>query len=142
MQIVHRTAFAVIAAAVTAGAFAPAAMAETAPIASNQRSAPIQAKGYEPGSVVYRGPCKGWMNTKKIKGRWYAQGLVYSSSAACWMKLERKHNGGSYEMISDYYYVHDGTQANTGWHYDHRGYKARVCIQLSTDSSWHCGKGI
>lgn len=142
MQIVHRTAFAVIAAAVTAGALAPAAMAETAPVASNQRNAPIQAKGYEPGSVVYRGSCTGWMNTKKIKGRWYAQGLVYSSSAECWMKLQRKHKGGSYKDISGYHHVYGGQQDNTGWYYDHRGYKARVCIGLATDSSWHCGKGI
>lgn len=141
MQIVHRTAFAVIAAAVTAGAFAPAAMAETASIASNQRSAPIHANGHEPGSDVYRGSCHGWMNTKKINGYWYAQGAV-KSSAGCWMMLQRSHNGGGYTTISGYHYVQGGAQDSTGWYYDHRGYKSRVCISLDTDSYWYCGKGI
>ncbi|GAA1900836.1 hypothetical protein [Actinomadura bangladeshensis] len=142
MQIVHRTAFAIIAAAVTAGSLGPATSGSTAPTRPNQQSAPVRPTGFEPASVVKRGPCKVWINTKKLHGRWNAQGVVYSSSTVCGMKLERSHKRGKYKQISNFYLVKNGGQRNTGWHYDDHGYKTRVCLNLGSESSWHCGKGI
>ncbi|MCO5971891.1 hypothetical protein [Actinoallomurus soli] len=137
----HRPA-AVVAAMMAATAPTYTIPGKSQPIASNQRGAAVHPDGFEPASVVKRGTCKGWINTKKIGGRWNAQGLVYSSSTSCGMKLERSHNGGKYKLISNYYLVKNGGQVNTGWHYDGRGYKTRVCINLRRESSWHCGKGI
>ncbi len=114
---------------------------KTRPIASTRQVTVVHPHGFEPGSVITAGACKGWLNTKKIGGKWNAQALVHSTSTVCGMALQRSHNGGSYKQISNYYLVKNGGQTNTGWHYDDRGYKSRVCIKL-IGKSWHCGKGI
>ncbi|HKO85762.1 MAG TPA: hypothetical protein VJ140_14665, partial [Actinomycetota bacterium] len=103
----------------------------------------VHPDGFEPSSVVTRGNCKAWMNTKKIHGHWYAQGLVRSwNRTHCVMMLQRKH-GGAWERITWYHWVKDNAQDHTGYYWDDRGYKARVCLQNLdwNDSSWHCGKG-
>ncbi|MEU8875081.1 hypothetical protein AB0D24_28845 [Streptomyces javensis] len=52
----------------------------------------------------------------------------------------------AYNMISDQHPVPNNgkTKDSTGYHWDHTGYKSRVCMaNLSwADASWHCGKGI
>ncbi|MGW7692833.1 hypothetical protein ACWGMA_28890 [Streptomyces asiaticus] len=147
----HKSIALAAAATALAGGLALAAPAHAVstgrPAAAASAQHGVHIDGYEPDSVVTRGACKGWMNTKKTDGHWFAQGLVQSwNGTRCAMILEREHNGGAYNMISDQHIVPDnGTDKDsTGYYWDHTGYKSRVCIaNLSWgDASWHCGKGI
>ncbi|MGY0059400.1 hypothetical protein ACWY4P_23065 [Streptomyces sp. LZ34] len=145
----HKSIALAAAAAALAGGLAFAAPAQAGDtgrpvVAATAQHSVVHADGYEPDSVVTRGACKGWMNTKKTNGHWFAQGLVQSwSGTRCAMILERKHNGGAYKMISDQHIVKN-RKDHTGYYWDHTGYKARVCIANLNwnDASWHCGKGI
>lgn len=137
-----------MATAALAGGLALAAPAQAVttvrPAAAASAQHGVHIDGYEPDSVVTRGACKGWMNTKKTNGHWFAQGVVQSwSGTDCAMILQRKHNGGAYKMISGQHIVKD-RKDSTGYYWDHTGYKSRVCIANLNwnDTSWHCGKGI
>lgn len=138
------------AAAALAGGLAVVAPAQAATAAhptagpTVQQRAAVHPDGFEPGSVVSRGDCKVWMNTKKINGHWFAQGLVHSwNQGHCVMMLQRQH-GGAWERITWYHFVRYNNQDHTGYYWDDRGYKARVCLQNIdwNDSTWHCSQGI
>jgi hypothetical protein len=149
MNTRKRIVLAVAAATVTGGLLAaPAANATTAgsPAApgSAAQSATIHPDGFEPGSVVVNGSCKGWMNTRKQNGKWYAQGLVQSwNGNHCDMILERKHNGNpAWTVVSGMHSVVNG-QDHTGWYYDDAGYKSHACIYNHNGSQrWVCGGAI
>ncbi|MFB6985261.1 hypothetical protein ACFC0C_26745 [Streptomyces sp. NPDC056178] len=129
---------------VSTPALAGAAEASQDQVAGANTAVTVHPDGYEAGSVVTRGSCKGWLNTKKSSGHWYAQGLAQSwNSAHCGMMLERKYSSGSYGRVSNYYLLKNA-KTHTAYHWDDKGYKSRVCIQNIdwNDSTWHCGKGI
>lgn len=126
----------------TAGA---AAVLGTLDAFGGQASAsPVHPDGFEPASVVTDASCKGWMNTEKQNGNWFAQGLVQSwSGQGCYMYLERKHNG-TWTMVSSVHYVPGNAAAdNTGWYWDDSGYESRVCIYNDSGSqTWKCGGAV
>ncbi|MFF4490022.1 hypothetical protein ACFY0F_26605 [Streptomyces sp. NPDC001544] len=131
----------------TAGA---AAVLGTLGAFGGQASAtPVHPDGFEPTSVVFEptsvvtdASCKGWMNTEKQNGNWFAQGLVQSwNGQSCYMYLERLHNG-SWTMVSSEHHV-AGNADNTGWYWDDSGYKSRVCIwNASGSQTWKCGGAV
>jgi hypothetical protein len=111
-------------------------------VTSIRHAADFHPDGYEPRSVVSTLNCKVWINTKKVNGHWYAQGLLQSwNGVLCQMKLERRHYSGSYKKISSTY-VAVNRKRQTGYHWDDRGYRARVCLWQQGDDSWRCGTGV
>ncbi len=131
-------AVALMAGAMTAMAV-PAAHASEA----GRRGPAIHTDGYEPSSVITRGRCKGWINSRVSGGHFEAQGLAQSweDTYYCNMILQVRHGSGSYQKVSNEYQA-DGDQVHTGYHRDDTGYKARVCIWGKNDIGWHCGAGV
>jgi hypothetical protein len=132
-------AVAILAAALFGGVVcAPTDPAAAAPV---NQSGTVHPDGFESGSVITQGNCKGWLNTEQQSGKWYAQGLIQSwNSQRCYMYLERYHNG-SWTIISGEHIVVN-TQDHTGYYYDDAGYKARVCVSSSSTSAFFCGGAI
>ena len=125
-----------------------AAPAGAAPVAAPAaaHAAAVRPDGYESSTRIQRGHCTGWVTTKKISGRWNAQGVLRSDNAHCEMYLARKHGSGSYAPVSNAYLSQAGEDQTwrTGFHRDDSGYKARVCISNLDwgDQKFYCGKGI
>ena len=82
--------------------------------------------------------CKAWMNGKKPGPK--VQGLVQTwSGADCAMRLEIDHDQQTKWVDSA------GTggslnKASTRFHYDGRGYKARVCVENLNNGWEDCGR--
>ncbi|MFE0101983.1 hypothetical protein [Streptomyces sp. NPDC059009] len=126
VNTVKRTRKALAMAAVTAGLVAGIA---TAPAAT----ADVRPAGYEPSTVTYdTADCKAWINTAKRNGHWYAQGVVQAGGSRCAVDLERYHNG-RWTVLTTTTSGRYG-QAKTAYYWDHRGYKARVCV---SNIDWH-----
>ncbi|MDI2125043.1 hypothetical protein [Yinghuangia seranimata] len=130
---------------VAAGAFLLVGAASGAAVAAPaDPSGTVHIDGFEPTSVVTDGSCKGWMNTEKQHGKWYAQGLVQSwRGQTCDMILERYHKGdGGWTIVSGRHTV-TNTSDYTTWYYDDAGYKSRVCIwNDSVSQTWKCGGAV
>ncbi|MCX4409378.1 MULTISPECIES: hypothetical protein [unclassified Streptomyces] len=130
----------------TLGLTASADAATAAAIPQGAHSVTVHPDGYEPTSRIQRGRCTGWVTTKKISGRWNAQGVLRSNNAHCQMYLARKYGSGSYTPVSNDYLSQAGEDQTwrTGFHRDDRGYKARVCISNIDrgDQKFYCGKGV
>ncbi|MET8647933.1 hypothetical protein ABZX69_14525 [Streptomyces sp. NPDC004074] len=130
----------------TFGLAVPAAAVTRAAAPTSSYTSAVHPDGYEPSSRIQRGRCTGWVTTKKVSGRWNAQGVLRSNNAHCEMYLARKHGSGSYKPVSNAYLSQAGEDQTwrTGFHRDDKGYKARVCISDIDwgDQKFYCGKGI
>jgi hypothetical protein len=111
-----------------------------------QAAANVRLAGYESRSYIRRGNCSAWVYTKKSRGHWYAKGVVRSAgkyAPHCQMYLSRRHGSGAYKPVSESYIASRETRA-TGYHWDDRGYKARVCLSNLDrgDQKFYCGTGV
>ncbi|WP_159048854.1 hypothetical protein [Streptomyces sp. NRRL B-3648] len=128
------------------GFTAPAGAAQSGEESGASHPAVIHPDGYEPGSVVARGYCKGWVYTKKKNGHWFAKGVMSSSGGGyswhCLMYIERKHGSGRYVAVSGEHRA-AGETVSTGYYWDDKGYKVRICVQnIDWRDQYHCGKGV
>ncbi|MEU2358876.1 hypothetical protein ABZ599_38990 [Streptomyces misionensis] len=81
--------------------------------------------------------CKAWMNGKKPGPK--VQGLVQTwSGSACAMRLEIDHHQ-QIKWVDSAGTGKGLNKASTHFHYDGRGYKARVCVN-NLNNGWNgCG---
>ncbi|MEV0972044.1 hypothetical protein [Microtetraspora glauca] len=105
--------------------------------------AAMHAAGYEARTYIRSGGCEGWVYTTKRSGHWHAQGVLRSRYNHCIMYLARRHGSGGYVQVSQERRAINET-VRTGYHWDDRGYRARVCIQNydHKDEQYRCGKGV
>ncbi|GAA3200291.1 hypothetical protein [Nonomuraea roseoviolacea] len=103
----------------------------------------VHTEGYEARFYIRSGGCEGWVYTKKRSGHWYAKGVIRSRRNHCLMLLETRHGSGGYVQVSNEYRAINETMS-TGYHWDDRGYSARVCIQNydNTEEQYRCGRGV
>ncbi|MFE2444476.1 hypothetical protein ACWDHW_07710 [Streptomyces melanosporofaciens] len=81
--------------------------------------------------------CKAWMNGKKPGPK--VQGLVQTwSGSDCAMRLEIDHNQQT-KWADSAGTGGDLNKASTHFHYDGRGYKARVCVNNLNNGWVKCG---